>query len=267
MRGSTVHWLLLNLVLSVSWKRICLSWFSLGRILFVTEEEAGSSRVLPFSLGGHFTQIRQCWKCSSFAQFAIKIFSRKLGEKFWNYSHIIILLDNSKLSIYTYFGDECTTTGSTNAINTLKTVNFTPVSSSAVVNIMFYSFIFVHMSSAWFQSCVSCGSGWKDRYLFMLSSIPTPHSLSEVWSVHSWAHFRAENKCNGISEQGCQWNGQQMKMVLEAAVHLQGALPALGNQPFHQCHLQPCQALPSSVQDISCSEGPASYMMNYTINL
>lgn len=56
-------------------------------------------------------------------------------------------------------------------MNTLKTVNFTPVSSSAVVNIMFYSFIFVHMSSAWFQSCVSCGSGWKDRYLFMLSSI------------------------------------------------------------------------------------------------
>lgn len=102
MREGTVHWLLLNPVLSVSWKRICLSWLSLSRILFVTEEEAGSSGVLPFPLGGHLTQIRQCWKCSSFAQLAKKIFSRKLGEKLWNYSHSVILPDTSKLSIYIY---------------------------------------------------------------------------------------------------------------------------------------------------------------------
>lgn len=150
MREGTVHWLLLNPVLSVSWKRICLSWFSLSRILFVTEEEAGSSGVLPFPLGGHLTQIRQCWKCSSFAQLAKKIFSRKLGEKLWNYSHSVILPDTSKLSIYIYIYIYTYTTGSTNAMNTSKTVNFTPMSSSAVVNIMFYSFIFVHMSSAWF---------------------------------------------------------------------------------------------------------------------
>lgn len=49
--------------------------------LSVTEEEVGSPRVLSFSLGRHLTQIRQCWKRSSFTQFAIRIFSRKLGEK------------------------------------------------------------------------------------------------------------------------------------------------------------------------------------------
>lgn len=94
--------------------------------------------MLSFSLGRHLTQIRQGWKCSSFAQLDIKIFSRKLGEKLCNESCSIILLDTSKLSIYLHFEDECTTTGSTNAVSTLSTVNFTPVSSSAVVNIISY---------------------------------------------------------------------------------------------------------------------------------
>lgn len=209
MIESIVHWLLLNPVLSVSWKMICLSWFSLSRILFVTEEEAGSSRVLSFSLAEHFTQTRQCWKCSSFAQFAIRIFSRKLGEKLWNWSHTIILLDTSKLSMYVYFEAKCTTIGSTNAMNTLSRVNFTPVCSSAVVNTISYHFIHLFLDTWGMVGSKAVFYVAQDRRtdICLYSAVfLIPHSFSEVkvWSVHSWEHFRADNKSNGISEQGCQ---------------------------------------------------------------